>query len=110
MIFFRCLLFLQTSLILFYTLAVGSANGWDLLPIFFGDILDVSWPGQFNFDFLMILVLSGLWTVWRNKFSPIGIFLGLLALVGGISFLAPYLLFLSFKENGNVRSILLGQN
>lgn len=108
MIFFRCLLLLQTTLILLYTLVVGDAHGWNLLPIFFGEIFKMSWSGQFNFDFLMMLILSGFWTAWRNKFSFVGIVLGLSAIVGGISFLAPYLLFLTFKEKGQMRSVLMG--
>ncbi|MBY0314690.1 MAG: hypothetical protein K2Q26_04180 [Bdellovibrionales bacterium] len=56
----------------------------------------------------MMLILSGLWTAWRNKFSLVGLILGFAALIGGISFLAPYLLYLTFKENGKIRSVLVG--
>jgi hypothetical protein len=107
---FRLLLVLQIVLISIYTMIVGANHGWDLLSIFFGDIFNFSWAGQFNFDFLMMLTLSALWTAWRNQFSPLGLGLGVVALVGGISFLAPYLLFLSFQENGNIKSVVLGRN
>jgi hypothetical protein len=107
---FRLLLVLQILLVSIYTVVVGSAHGWDLLSIFFGNIIQFSWAGQFNFDFLMMLTLSALWTAWRNNFSPLGLGLGVVALVGGILFLAPYLLFLSFQEKGNMKSVVLGRN
>jgi type IV secretory pathway VirB2 component (pilin) len=35
-----------------YTLMVGINHGWNLLPIFFANIFEMSWSGQFNFDFM----------------------------------------------------------
>jgi hypothetical protein len=43
-----------------YTVFVIARHGMGLLPIFFRDIATVSWPGQFNLDFLCFLVLSAL--------------------------------------------------
>ena len=31
-----------------YTLLVGLAHGWNLLPVFLGDMAAMTWPGQFN--------------------------------------------------------------
>jgi hypothetical protein len=107
---FRFLLFFQIVFIFIYTLVVGLTQGWNLLPIFFGEIFKMSWHGQFNSDFLMMLTLSALWTAWRNKFSLRGFGLAFLALFGGISFLAPYLLFLTYKEKGKMHAVLLGQH
>ena len=91
-----------------YTLMVGNTHGWNLFPLFFGDIAKANWPGQFNFDFMLMLAISALWTMWRNQFSAVAIFLGLLALVGGSLFLSAYLLVLTFKHQGNMQAILLG--
>ncbi|WP_371432631.1 hypothetical protein [Novosphingobium sp.] len=91
-----------------YTVFVIARHGMGLLPIFFGDIAAVSWPGQFNLDFLCFLVLSALWTAWRNGFSAGGLFLALVAFFGGAGFLLPYLLFLSFRENGDPVRVLAG--
>ena len=48
-----------------YTFPVVANHGLGLLPIFFGDIAKMEWPGQFNLDFLGFLTLSGLWIAWR---------------------------------------------
>lgn len=104
--YFRSLLVLQFLLIVTYTVAVGTLHGWDLLPQFFGDILRFNWSGQFNVDFFFMLTLSSLWACWRNNFGIRGLAFGAAALFGGISFLAPYLLYLSVIENGDVHRIL----
>lgn len=109
MALFRVLLCIMIAEILIYTGLVGLAHGWNLVPIFFADIAAMTWPGQFNVDFMSFLVLSALWTMWRNHFSAGGIGLGILALFGGIMFLAPYLLILSFRADGDIKQILLGQ-
>lgn len=91
-----------------YTGLVLAEYGPNLFPIFFGDIADLNWRGQFNTDFMSFLVLSGLWTAWRNQFSPAGIGLGVLAFFGGAVFLTAYLFILSFKTDGNWQKIFMG--
>lgn len=88
---------------------VGLKHGWNLLPIFFGDMISLTWPGQFNFDFLCFLILSGLWLAWRHGFSTGGILLGILGVFGGIMLLAPYLLVMSLKARGDIKLLLLGE-
>lgn len=105
---FRLLLIVQVTGLFIYTGLVGIAHGWSLLPVFFGDIAAMNWPGQFNLDFTMFLSLSGLWLAWRNHFSGGGLVLGLVGFFGGMLFLAPYLLFVSFQEKGDIRAVLLG--
>lgn len=91
-----------------YTAIVVAHHGLGLLPIFFGDIAKLSWPGQFNLDFLCFLTLSALWTAWRNAFSPAGLGLAIVAFFGGAGFLLPYLLFLSLRNGGDMRTVLCG--
>ena len=93
-----------------YTFVVGSNHGWNLLPIFFGDIAKMNWPGQFNFDFMGFLLLSGLWVSWRHQFSAVGMVLGVVAVFGGVMFLSAYLLVQTFSVNGDVKALLLGQS
>ena len=107
---FRILLVVLLATIVTYTVPVVANHGLGLLPIFFGDIAEMRWPGQFNLDFLGFLVLSAFWTAWRNGFSPGGLGLGLLALFLGAPFLTAYLLFLSFRSGGNVQVMLLGDH
>ena len=106
---FRILLVVFIIGIVSYTGAVILNHGWNLLPIFFGDIAAMTWPGQFNFDFMCMLMLSGLWIAWRHHFTFSGLVLGVLGFFGGISVLAPYLLIASFIANGDMKIILLGK-
>lgn len=92
-----------------YTGMVIATQGWGLFPVFFGDIAAMRWPGQFNLDFLFMLSLSALWVAWRNRFTPIGLVLALLAFNLGASFLAVYLLVLSIQTRGNLRAMLVGE-
>lgn len=95
--------------ILGYTAIVAWNHGFGLLPVFFRDIAEMGWPGQFNFDFMNLLVLSGLWLAWRHHFSPVGIALGLCGFFGGGLFLSGYLLYASFESKGEARVLLLGR-
>jgi hypothetical protein len=102
---FLVVIFLAVAI---YTGIVIANHGWNLLPIFFGDMAAMTWPGQFNFDFMGFLLLSGLWVSWRHQFSPSGIVLGLLAVFGGVLFLSLYLLIASYYAEGSARNLLLG--
>lgn len=107
MTIFRIYLVLVIFLLGGYTIFVGLNHGWNLLPIFFSDIAAMTWPGQFNFDFTTFLALSGLWLAWRHRFSPGGLALGVAGFFGGMMVLAPYLLYASYRENGDIKAVLL---
>ena len=104
----RALLIILWVALAAYTAFVIAHHGMGLLPIFIGDIAQLTWSGQFNVDFLYFLILSAFWTAWRNGFSTGGLGLALIAFFGGAGFLLPYLLYLSFSTGGSVRRILLG--
>lgn len=93
-----------------YTGVVVSKHGVGLFSIFFGDMAQLTWPGQFNLDFMCMLALSGLWVAFRHRFRATGILLGLCAFFGGVFFLSAYLLVESFRARGDVSSLLLGEN
>lgn len=105
---FRLYLVAVWLVLMGYTAVVIAGHGPGLLPVFFGDIKAMTWPGQFNLDFTFMLSLSALWVSWRHRFSPAGLGLGLLALFGGASFLTLYLLVVSFQARGNVQEMLVG--
>lgn len=107
---FRILAFVMLIALLGFTGIVMAHHGLNLIPIFFGDIAEGGWPGQFNADFSTFLVLSGLWTAWRNSFSGSGIILGLIASFFGGAFLLSYLLYLSWKTQSNWAQIMLGDH
>ena len=106
---FRALLIVLWLVIAGYTAVVAANHGMDLMPIFFGDMTKLEWPGQFNLDFMSMLTLSGLWVAWRHQFSAAGLALGLLALFGGAFFLTAYLLVVSVQAQGDVKELLLGR-
>lgn len=106
---FRLFLLACLCAIAAYTAVTIAGHGMNLLPVFFGDMAEMGWPGQFNLDFLCFLVLSALWVAWRHHFSAAGLALGLVALFGGMLFLSVYLLVQSYRTQGDVRALLLGE-
>lgn len=109
MTFLRIFLIAAFLCVAAYTVKAGLGNGWDLGAVFISDLIAFNWSGQFNLDFLTYLWLSALWLAWRHHFSPTGIILALIASVGGILFLAIYLLIVSFQTNGDIKALLLGE-
>ncbi|MEL6824297.1 MAG: hypothetical protein AAFP70_21280 [Calditrichota bacterium] len=109
MTMFRTLLIILTLTIFGYTTPVTIEFGLNILPLFFGEISAMTWQGQFNLDFLCFLILSAAWLMWRYQFSGKGIIFGILGLILGMSFLAPFLLVISYQTNGNMRKILMGE-
>lgn len=104
---FRLLLVAMIIGIFSITSVVGFNHGWNFMPIFFGDIASLTWPGMFNFDLMCFLTLSALWLAWRHHFSPGGLLLGLLGFFGGTMFLAPYLLYAIYQADGDIKVLLL---
>jgi hypothetical protein len=107
---FRALLVAIFAILTLYTGVVMGGHGWNLLPVFFGDMRNMAWPGQFDLDFMLMLTLSALWMAWRHRFSPAGLGLALLAFFGGSWFLSLYLLVVSLRANGGMSEILLGRS
>ena len=105
---FRLGLAAYLAILLVYTAVVVANHGMGLLPIFFGDIAKMEWPGQFNLDFLGFILLTAFWVAWRNGFSGLGFLLALLVPAGGIGFTSAYLLYLSYQTNGDAKAMLMG--
>ena len=103
----RTVLVAHLAVLTSYTLIVLVNHGLTLFQVFFGDMAAMGWPGQFNLDFIGFLMLSGLWTAWRNNFSPLGLLLGVVAFFGGMVFLSIYVLILSLRAR-DIQEILLG--
>lgn len=106
---FRIFLLAVITTMLVYTIIVGNNHGWNFATFFFADLTAMSWAGQFNLDFSFLLLFTGMWIAWRNKFNLVGMGLGLFTLVGGIPFISTYLLILSMKTN-SMKEILIGEN
>lgn len=106
---FRVLLVAILAIISIYTGITVANHGLWLLPVFFGDMANMGWPGQFNLDFMFMLTLAACWVAWRHRFSGKGLGLALLTLSFGSMFLAIYLLVLIRQAQGNMREVLLGK-
>ena len=91
-----------------YTGIVMANHGPNLLPVFFGDMAQLGWPGQFNFDFMLMLFVSASWTAWRSGFGAKGLAMGMAAFFLGASFLLVYLVYLIRCHGGDMNAVLLG--
>jgi hypothetical protein len=107
---FKLLLAIQAIALLVYSYFAFNNEGANLMQIFFSNVMALSWNGQFNLDFLCYLTLSGLWIMWRNRFSTSSVFMGILAMIMGIIVFAPYILYLLNKENGDLKRLLIGNH
>lgn len=105
---FRILLGTLLIAVVAYTIPVIANHGPNLFPVFFGDIAEMTWRGQFNVDFMGFLVLSATWVAWRHHFQPAGLTLAVPAFFGGIPFLTTYLLVVSFQAKGDMKVVMLG--
>jgi hypothetical protein len=106
---FRTLLILLWVVLAGYTAIVVANHGIGLLKVFFGDMAAMGWPGQFNLDFMFLLLLSALWVAWRHRFSKTGFVLGVLAIFGGSLFLTTYLFVVISQARGDMKEVLLGK-
>jgi len=102
---FKILLGIMFFSLLIYTGIAISNDGWNLVPIFLGSLVSLTWMGQFNLDFSFFLVVCGLWIAWRHSFSPMGIVLGLL-MVGGMLYFALYLLVALSRADNDMKALL----
>lgn len=103
------LLIFQTTILLVYTGFAVKLEGWTLFQVLINNVTALNWNGQFNLDFSCYLLLSGIWIVWRNKFSGSSVIMAIIAMIIGIIVFAPYLLYLIIKENGDLKKVLLGK-
>lgn len=108
MVAFRVFLLVMFVAIAAFTAITTVNHGIDVLPIFFGDMMQMTWPGQFNFDFSCFLIMSGLWVSWRHNFTIGGTLLGIVATFGGALFLSLYLLVQTFLHDGDSAALMLG--
>ncbi len=104
----KALLIIQTIGILAYTLIVFQNDGFNFLMRAQEFALSMKWMGQFALDFQCYLILSGIWIMWRDRFSGRSILIALMAMTLGILVFAPYILYLITKEKGDLKAVLVG--
>lgn len=105
-------IFLVASTVGIYALTVIAitGHGW-LWPVTAArDLAALNWRSQFNFDFVIYLVLSSSWIVWREGATGKAYMYVFLNIFLGGMFGFPYLLLLSYRAKGDIKKILLGVN
>lgn len=108
-LFFTGLLIIQTLGLIVYTIIAIQHDGMNFLDRAQEFVSSLTWMGQFALDFSCYLLLSGLWIMWRNKFSGSSIAVAVVAMILGIIVFAPYLLYLLFIEKGDIQRVLVGE-
>jgi len=104
----RAFLIATTILIFSVSIYVIITMGINFPAIYFGDLLKLDWRSQFNTDLLIALCLFLIWVIWREGFTTKGFLFGFLFLLLGFMFGCPYLLFATYKANGDAKVLLLG--
>lgn len=104
----RNILMMLFGILALYTVVVIWRDGLGWAPVFFGDLLSLTWRGQFNLDFSGYLIVSALWLAWRSGFSAGGIAVALAASVLGMMVFAPAVLMIIRQSNGDMAHLLLG--
>ena len=99
---------LQLLVLTAYTVPVIQDHGINLAPLFVGAIAEMTWYGQFNLDFFLLLTLAGIWVSWRQGHTLLGLTLGVLTSVGGCMVLCVYLLVAAKQAQGDAKKLLLG--
>jgi hypothetical protein len=97
-----------TALVGYTGYVIGNDGASGIGAQFFGAMAEGHWQGQFNADFFAFLILSALWTGWRNRWSPLGWVLAVAAVMFGAIYLMGYLLVLLHREKGDLKRVLLG--
>lgn len=106
----RIFLIVSTAMIYVLTVAAIVNQGWLWPVVAFHDLIALNWRSQFDFDFVVYLVLSSSWVVWREGGTLKAYFYGFLNIFLGGMFGFPYLLLATYRTKGDVKRILLGVN
>ncbi|TYQ28967.1 hypothetical protein PseudUWO311_02150 [Pseudanabaena sp. UWO311] len=104
----RAFLIIATLIIYAVSIYVIATMGINYPAVFLSDMLKLDWRTQFNTDLLIALCLFFLWVAWREGFTAKGFLLGFLFMNLGFMFGCPYLLFATYKANGDIKVLLLG--
>ena len=106
---FRLYLIVAWVALQIYSAMVGQNHSFDQIgPEFNAAVKAMTWQGQMNVDFAAALALTGLWAGWRNGWSLLGWVLAIASFVAGTTVSMAYLLFLTYREKGDIKRVLLG--
>ena len=104
----KFLLALSTAGIYTITAIAIAAQGLNWPAVAINDLLTLNWRTQFDFDFIIHLLLLATWGVWRDGANAKAYLFGFLSIVMGGMFSFPYLIYEMYQVKGNPRALLLG--
>jgi len=101
---------LLISTIVIYALTVIAVvhHGWNWPAVAMHDLMALNWRTQFDFDFIIYLLIFAWWVVWREGGNLRAYGLGVLSVFLGGMFGFPYLIHAIYKASGRPRDVLLG--
>jgi len=88
-----------------WALATLGADGG---KVFFSDFAH-PWRASFYTDFLLHVIPVAAWVYWRERSRAVGLLCALGTVMGGL-FTLGYLLVATYRAEGDVRRLLLGQH
>ena len=104
----KFLLALSTGGIYVLTAIAITAQGSNWPAVAIHDLLALNWRTQFDFDFIIHLLMLATWVVWREGANAKAYLFGFLSIVMGGMFSFPYLIYAMYQVKGNPRALLLG--
>ncbi|MEE2653131.1 MAG: hypothetical protein VYE54_10440 [Pseudomonadota bacterium] len=101
---------LVTSTVAIYMLTVIAimSQGWNWPAVAFNDLIALDWLTQFNFDFIIHLLLLASWIVWREGANAKAYAFGFLSIIMGGMFSFPYIIIATYKTKAQPSALLLG--
>ena len=93
-----------------YTLTVLAivVHGWNWPAVAINDLLALNWRSQFDFDFIIHLLLLASWVVWREGARKRAYVFGFMSIIMGGMFSFPYIIYATYQAKGKPRALLLG--
>lgn len=104
----RFFLIAATVAIYAFTVVASINHGPNWPAVAISDLLALNWRSQFDFDFVVYLLLGATWISWREGSTAKGHIFGFLSVVMGGMFTFPYLLFATYQADGDPKAILFG--
>jgi peptidoglycan biosynthesis protein MviN/MurJ (putative lipid II flippase) len=105
---FRGFLILAWLLLMAVTFHAINTLGLEGGKVFFDDFAQ-AWRAQFYTDFLLHVLPITAWVFWREPSKIAGLLCAVGTTFGGV-FTLLYLLIATFREQGDIRRVLLGRH
>lgn len=106
----QVLMALSAVAIYVLTVIATTHHGFNWPAVAIEDLLSLNWRSQFDFDFIIHLLLLATWVVWREGATARAYVFGSLSVIMGGMFSFPYIVYAIYAAKGEPKSFLLGVN